>query len=310
MSPRGPYSGREPSTVIWAAGWDFVLGDTPDEMDPNLLAARAIDAIEHAAPQNSPIARAAFGNVVAFGLPMVTRTVTGWLLGAAGRINAPLGRELATTLFKSTLSIRSILQSSSDATDRIRSRTGGDMETDIESAQVGQALRGISDDYTETVVGPLIYFTLMGVPGAVAYRTTRVLRKKWNDQRGDGGKQLRPAANRAFAAANFIPSVLSGVLLSWSARWTEGRGHEAWQAAQEASRERSWQNPRWSHGAVAGALDVRLTDEIELEVLNPEGKSATIDELRRGRRLFIVATGLALAATVILSGLTRSRLRR
>ena len=310
MPPRGPYSGREPSTVIWAAGWDFVLGDTPDEIDPNLLAARAIDAIEHAAPQNSPIARAAFGNVVAFSLPMVTRTVTGWLLGAAGRINAPLGRELATTLFKSTLSIRSILQSSSDAADRIRSRTGGDMETDTESVQVGRALRGISCDYTETVVGPLFYFTLMGVPGAVAYRTTLILRGKWNDERGDDGKQLSRAANRAFAAANFIPSVLSGVFLSWSARWTEGRGHESWQAAREASRERSWQDPRWSHGAVAGALDVRLTDKIESEILNPEGKSATIDELRRGRRLFIVATGLALAATIILSGLTRSRPRR
>jgi adenosylcobinamide-phosphate synthase len=278
-------------------------------MDPNVLAARAIDAIESAAPQNSPAARVAFGNVVAFGLPMVTRTVTGWLLGAAGRINAPLGRELATTLFKSTLSIRSLLQSSSDAADRIRSRTGGGMETDTESDQVGEALRRISDDYTEAVVGPLFYFTLMGVPGAVAYRTTRVLREKWSDERGDHGKELGRAANRAFAAVNFIPSVLSGVFLSWSARWTERRGHEAWQAAREASRERSWQDSRWSHGAVAGALDVRLTNEAGSDILNPEGKPATIDELRRGRRLFMVATGVALAVTIILSGLTHLRRR-
>jgi adenosylcobinamide-phosphate synthase len=241
---------------------------------------------------------------------MVTRTVTGLLLGAAGRINAPLGRELATTLFKSTLSIRAILQSSSDAADRIRSRPNGGVERDTESDEVGRALRQISTDYTEAVVAPLFYFTLMGVPGAVAYRTTRVLREKWSDERGEDGKQLSRAANRAFSAANFMPSVLSGLFLSWSARWTEGRGSEAWQAAREASQERSWQDPRWSQGAVAGALDVRLTGETESESLNPEGNPATIDELRRGRRLFIVATGVALAATIVLSGLTRTRRRR
>ncbi len=310
MSPRGPYSGRESSTVIWAAGWDFALGDTPDEMDPNVMAARVIDAIERATPQNSPAARAAFGNIVAFGLPMMARTVTGWLLGAAGRINGSLGRELATTLFKSTLSIRSILQSSSEAADRIRSRPGGAIEADTESDQVGRALRRISTDYTESVVGPLFYFTLMGVPGAVAYRTTRVLREKWSAERDDHGNQLSRAATRAFAAANFVPSVLSGVFFSWSARWTDGRGNEAWKAARDASRERGWQDPQWSQGAVAGALDVRLTDETGSDIVNPEGSPATADELRRGRRLFIVATGIALAATIILSGLTRSRHRR
>jgi adenosylcobinamide-phosphate synthase len=305
MSPPGPYSGLEPSTVIWAAGWDFLLGEAPDEMDPNVLADRVITAVEQAAPQNSGTARSAFGNVVAFGLPLVARTVTGWLIGSTGRINRSVGREVATTLFKSTMSIRSTLQATSDATDIASNRVVRATNTNDESENVSGVLKRISNDYTENVMGPLCYFAFMGVPGAVAYRLARSLRDRWSAS-DDDQDPLGPAADRAFAVANFLPSVLSGALLAWSARWTERRGKEAWTMARQENEKRDWKEPRWAEGAIAGALDVRIGGASSPEAVNLEGRDPAADDLPRARRLFLVATGIALVSTVIVSSIRRS----
>ena len=114
-------------------------------------------------------------------------------------------------------------------------------------------LRQVAAGYTESVVGPLLFFTLAGVPGAMTYQTSRLLRDRWTEKRPSADPLAR-AAERAFAVVNFVPSFVSGVLLSWSARWTEKRGHEAWAAAQRENERHGWMDPNWPSGALAGAL--------------------------------------------------------
>ena len=302
-------AGRDPRSVVWAAGWDFALGETPEEMDPNAALLRAIDAVEQAAPRHSRTAQGVFGNVAAFILPLAVRTAVGWLLGIAGRLNQSLAREAATTLLKSTLSIRSTLRSTTEVlaapepvapAGPTAGKTDGDVHT---------ALQRIAADYTENVVGPLLFFTLAGVPGALTYRTSRLLRDRWTERRSSADPLARAAA-RGFAVVNFVPSFVSGVLLSVTARWAEGRGREAWTAAQRENEGRGWLDPNWSTGALAGALDVRIEDASEIDgAVNPTGRAPGRDDLRRARRLFVVATGVMVAATVVFTSLRPLRRR-
>ncbi len=301
--------GRDPGSVIWSVGWDFALGETPEEIDPNTLIVRAIDAVEQAAPQHSRAARSVFGNVMVFMLPLAVRTATRWFLGTAARLNRALAREAATTLLKSTLSIRSTLSATNETLAASQSVPEAGPTAGAIGGDIDVAMRRIATDYMENVVGPLLYFTLAGVPGALAYRTSRHLRDRWGGGRSNDDP-LKRAAARGFAIANFVPSFVSGVLLSWTARWTESRGREAWATARQENDTRGWTEPNWPTAALAGALDVRIVDtDTGKDTVNPAGKVLGTDDLKRARRLFVVATGAALAATVILTSL-RPRGRR
>ena len=318
---RGSYSGGDSGTVIWAVGWDLILGDSPEEADPAALAANAADAVALRAPQNSQTARAIYGTVASVGLPFLASKVTRWLLSTTARVNLTLSREIATTLLKSTISIRSTLHALSDVRDSIDAQAVPVLASDqaqeslpvveatvttAESLEVSRTIHRVGDDLTGNLVGPLFYFVLMGVPGAVAYRVSRVVAERWSQKPSD---PLARAARRVLAVMSFVPSMLSGLLVAGAARLTERRGAESWDASRGASRSRPWTRPGWEDGAFAGALDVQI-DTGRGDLVNAHGRLPTAADLPRVRRLFLVSAAGAILGGLLVAGVRTSTVRR
>ena len=317
--------GHEPGTLLWAVGWDVLLGDIPEEADPVGVATRAADALEARAPQHSYVARTIYAMGAAFALPYAAWLGSKWALGAAGLIHRAVYRETATTLLKGTISIRGSLNAlrdlerpeeqetadtaSSDDVERLmreagmgESVTGTAQETtpDQQQKQRSHALRKLGNDFRDGVVGPLLYFAVFGIPGAVAYRVVKTVGARW---RRHGDDPLAIAARRVDTAATIAPSVATSLILSAGAQLTSQRGKEAWETSRsEASARGNVLEGGWTEAAMAGALGVKLDAEPEITDwetdTNPEGREIEADDVEHARQLFWIATGWAVAATL------------
>lgn len=324
--------GQEPGTLLWAVGWDVLLGDIPEEADPVGVATRAADALEARAPQNSYMARTVYAMGAAFALPYAAWLGSKWVLGAAGLIHRAVYREAATALLKGAISIRGGLNALRDLEPQEGSETDQEAVSDdvtrlMREAGMGQsvtgtaqgvspdelqkqrshALRKLSNDFRDGVVGPLLYFALFGIPGAVAYRVVKTVGARW---RRHGDDPLAVAARRVDSAASIAPSVAAGLFLSAGAQLTSQRGQEAWQTSRaEAGARGNVLEGGWTEAATAGALGVKLDAEPEVTGwqmdTNPEGRAIENEDIEQARQLFWIATAWAVAATlaaVILRG--------
>ena len=318
--------GLEPSTLLWAVGWDVLLGDIPEEADPVGLATRAADALEARAPQNSYVARTIYAMGAAFALPYAAWLGTKWILGAAGLIHSAVYREAATALLKGTISIRGSLnalreleqpevedapqgEAVADDVDRLireagmaESVTGTVQETSPELLQTqrSHALRKLGNDFRDGVVGPLLYFAIFGIPGAVAYRVVKTLGARW---RRHGNDPLAVAAKRIDTAATIAPAVATSLVLAAGAQLTSQRGQEAWETSRAEARARgNVLEGGWTEAAIAGALGVKLDAEPELTNWEPdtnaEGRNIEAEDIEHARQLFWIATAWAVAATL------------
>ena len=317
--------GQEPGTLLWAVGWDVLLGDIPEEADPSTIAERAADALEARAPQNSYVARTMYAFGAAFALPYAAWLGTKWALGAAGLVHRAVYREAATALLKGAISIRGGLNAlntlervdeheiadgaGADDVERLMREAGmGESVTgtaqEVSPAELqrkrSHALRKVGNDFRDGIVGPLFYFAVFGIPGAVAYRVIKTVGTRW---RKHGNDPLAVAAKRVDDAATIAPSVLSGLVLSAGAQLTSQRGKQAWEAsrAETGARGNVLQNA-WTEAAMAGALGVKLDAEPEDTDwgfdTNPEGRDIENEDIEHARQLFWIATGWAVAATL------------
>ena len=252
----------------------MLLGDIPEEADPVGVATRAADALEARAPQNSYVARTVYAMGAAFALPYAAWLGSKWVLGAAGLIHRAVYREAATALLKGAISIRGGLNAlrdlenqneqegeealSDDVTRLMReagmseSVTGTAQEVSPEALQQrrSHALRKLSNDFRDGVVGPLLYFAIFGIPGAVAYRVVKTLAARW---RRHGNDPLAVAARRVDSAASIAPSVASSLFLSAGAQLTSQRGQDAWETSRlEASARGNVLEGGWAEAAMAG----------------------------------------------------------
>jgi adenosylcobinamide-phosphate synthase len=118
------------------------------------------------------------------------------------------------------------------------------------------AIESLAENLSDSVVAPLLYYTLFGLPGAAAYR----LFNTFDSMVGYHGRYeyLGKAAARLDDVLNVLPARLTALLIIVLAPLFGGRRQKAWQIwHRDASRTAS---PNAGHpmAAAAGALGVQL----------------------------------------------------
>ena len=147
------------------------------------------------------------------------------------------------------------------AREEISQLVGRDVER-LDLAGCNRAtLESLSENLSDGVVSPLIWLTLVGIPGMLAfkvistmdsmvgYRNSRYLRFGWFGARADD-------------LMNWVPARLTWVLLSISA-WVlpDYDGRMAWSIGLSQHQYMSGPNAGWGQAASAGALRVQLVGE-------------------------------------------------
>ncbi len=133
------------------------------------------------------------------------------------------------------------------------SRNTGDLDDPMLASS---AVESVAEGTGDSVVAPLFYFLLFGIPGAIAYRAVNTL----DSMVGYHGKYeyLGKFASILDDILNFIPARLAALLLSFAAWLVKQRGNESWRTALREHTTTESPNAGWPIAAMAGALNVRL----------------------------------------------------
>ena len=170
----------------------------------------------------------------------------------------------------------------------------------LNASQVREsAIESLAENLNDSVVAPLFWFALGGLPAAAIYRFANTADAMWG-YRGRFEWAGKWAA-RADDALSWLPARLTGALLCLAA-WKR----PAWQALRaEASRTPS-PNGGWTMGTMALLLGVHL-HKPGVYALNATGRrpdaAHTRQALAWARRAVVWATGMCMTALLVVHAL-------
>jgi adenosylcobinamide-phosphate synthase len=138
----------------------------------------------------------------------------------------------------------------------------------LSEAQVRQAaISTLAENLNDSVVAPLFWFVLLGLPGAAVYRFANTADAMWGYRGERAGRDWTWAgkwAARADDALSWVPARITALLI---ALWFKGRGLQQLPAVAQQTPS---PNGGWPMGALALGMNIRLEKE-GVYCLNAQG---------------------------------------
>ncbi len=210
-------------------------------------------------------------------------------------------------LREETMAVESALQHSLEAGRRRLAFLVSRNTAELTAVEVREsAIESLAENLNDSVIAPLFWFMLFGLPGAVVYRFANTADAMWGYRGLRHGVDWEWAgkwAARADDALSWVPARITALLLSLAVCGLPFR-----RLSGEAVKTPS-PNSGWPMAAMALGLGVRL-GKPEVYVLNPDGREpAMADTLRadllacRAVRLGTLSAFVALVAAFLITWL-------
>lgn len=255
------------AVLVAAVVWDLVLGEPPARLHPVVWVGRFVGALAGAAPRGQR-AELAYGalmpvlGLVVFVLPALL------LLTVLEAVFWPAYFLLGTYLLKSSFSVRGLLSAAAAVRGALaagdlplaRERLGALVSRDTskldEELVAAAAIESVAENSSDSVVAPLLYFGLFGVPGAFAYRVLNT----YDSMVGYHGRYeyLGKVSARLDDLANLVPARLTALTFMLGTLLAGEGVDRVWRATRLFSGKTESPNAGWPVAAMAGALDVTL----------------------------------------------------
>ena len=163
------------------------------------------------------------------------------------------------------------------------------------------AIESLAENLNDSVVAPLFWFALLGLPGAALYRFANTADAMWGYRSQRDGRYWEWAgkwAARADDVLSWLPARITALLLALVAGGVPLRA-----LAQEARKTPS-PNSGWPMAAMALALGVRLSKP-GTYCLHAEGRAPTPQDAQRAQKIVskvaLALAGCALVALVLIA---------
>lgn len=143
-----------------------------------------------------------------------------------------------------------------EARVKVSALVSRDVRTLEEPQLVSATIESVAENLNDSVVAPLLYFLIGGVPGAIGYRAVNTL----DAMIGYHGKYeyLGKAAAKLDDVLNFVPARISALLLVIAARLCRKDSRNAWRVLLRDHGKTESPNAGWPMSAMAGALRTKL----------------------------------------------------
>ncbi len=260
-------AGEQVLCLVLAFLWDRFAGEPPAVVHPVVWLGRLIAAFGRPRPERSSRAEFLRGLAVALVLPTVAWFGTELVL--LGLADTPWLRVLVGVwLLKSTFALSALANTAGDvqralrnedlagARQGLRSLCSRDPAALDESDLAAGAIESVAENASDSVVAPLFFYVLFGLPGALAYRAINTA-DAMIGYRGDY-EWFGKAAARLDDAVNFVPARLTALLLLLSGGLT---GHDVGRGISILRRDGALtESPNAGRpmATMAGLLGVRL----------------------------------------------------
>jgi adenosylcobinamide-phosphate synthase len=250
--------------LVAALAFDVVLGEPPARLHPVVWMGSLQKALRRRAP-SGPLPAFFWGAFMALVGPIGFGGLT-WL--ALHHTHGVLRWLLAVFLLKSAFAVRALATAGwgvsrplatgdlPAAASALRSLVSRETQSLSPALVAAAAVESVAENASDSVVAPLLFFAVAGVPGAVAYRAINTL-DALIGYRGEL-EWLGKAAARLDDLANLVPARVTALLIALAA--PVGGGSIRGALALWARDRRLTESPNAGHpmSAMAGALGVEL----------------------------------------------------
>lgn len=323
LSPGLPYAAACLALVLLLALWiDKRLGEPPSGVHPVVWMGYYLKACGHLAVRRPPAPAFLLGAVAWCGGAAVTgamawgvQALVFWQLagfeatpGHEAAMDTALLAVLMAWLLKCMLSWRmlreevgavelALRQSLAAGRERLSWLVSRDTAQLTESQVRESAIESLAENLNDSVVAPIFWFVLLGLPGAAVYRFANTADAMWGYRGVHRGKHWEWAgkwAARADDVLSWAPARLTALLLVLAA---EGLSLSA---LQREARKTPSPNSGWPMAAMALALGVSL-GKPGVYSLNPEGRPPRAPDiaLAQGLASKAVFAGVFVALTAM-----------
>ncbi|NOK64276.1 MAG: Adenosylcobinamide-phosphate synthase [Chloroflexi bacterium AL-W] len=282
-----------PTTLLFALTLDQLLDELPTGVHPVVLIGRWFVVGERLAPERA-VPRLAWG--------------AGWLTGGmvlGGALASLVPRQplvqgaLASTLLAYRGLDRAVgeVQAALERDDLVEARRllGWHLVSrptdDLSKAEISAAaIESLAENLSDSMMAPLWWYLLGGLPGLVVYRVCNTADSMWG-YRNERYEYLGKAAARCDDLLNIAPARLTAVLIALAAQVTNGRGAVALRVAMRDQGRTASPNASWPMATMAGALDTTLTKRDHYS-LGDGSQTPDVVMLAEARRIVRRAVGL------------------
>lgn len=301
--------------VLVALALDVLFGEPPARWHPVVAMGRYLDAVGRrvsraagAVPRpGAEFWLGALGWCVGAALVVALAWAAGWWMQTLH----PLAQAaLLGVLLKPLLSwrmlrdeVRAVEAALAESLDAGRQRVGWLVSRDVthlSETQVREAaVSTLAENLNDSVVAPLFWFAIAGLPGAALYRFANTADAMWGYRGERGGRDWTWAgkwAARVDDALSWLPARLTALLIALPA---VGRG---WSAVVANAGRTPSPNGGWPMGALAVGLGIRLGKPGVYD-LNAQGRAPLAGDTAQAlRRCGQVVAMLSVVAALVAVG--------
>ena len=306
------------SLWLLALAFDVLVGEPPNRLHPVAWLGRLLAWGRARSRASSPAGLMAAGGGILAGVLLLVVGLAALASWLAGRLGWP-GLVLEAALLKCAFSLRGLAGAAMGVTaaleagslEEARRRVARDLVSrpaeELSAPHVASAtVESVAENLTDSLVAPLLFFLIGGLPGAWAYRVVNTADAMWGYREGDL-EYLGKAAARLDDALNWIPARLAAIGIVLSAFMSGAAGGRAvigaWRTMWRDGGRTASPNAGWTMAAMAGALGVTLEKPGAYRL--GSGPLPTARHIHRAVQVMLVASGLSVAVGLAVAALGR-----
>ncbi len=301
---------RLAATVALAFAIDLALGEFPAPLHPVVWMGRLLSLLERAAPAAGRTRQLAWGALVAVCVPGLFAAAALALASATRRLGWA-GVPLDALALKSTFALRALGEAGRCVRDALRAGDLGRARDGLRSlcsrdpSRLGPrelaagAVESLAENASDSVVAPLFWFALLGLPGAFACRAVNTLDARIG-YHGSFEWLGKPAA-RLDDLWNLVPARLTAVLLLAAGLLLRADARGGVRVLLRDGGATESPNAGRPMAAMAGLLGVALEKPGHYQ-LGREGSPPSAESIGAAWRIVRVAALLAAVLSIVLPG--------
>lgn len=291
-----------PALLVAAIAVDIGLGEPPARLHPVVWMGRCLGRLQ-GLPRASPAVELARGAAMTLAVALGFAALAWIVLSLVADVGW-LWWPVAIWLLTSTFAIRGLATAAADVRDALdgddlagarrglRSLCARSAEGLDEPALCSATIESVAENASDSVVAPLFYFAIAGLPGALAYRVINTA----DAMIGYRGRYeyLGKAAARLDDLLNWIPARITALFIVVAS--ASARAVRAWRRDARCTASPNAGHPM---AAMAGVLGVQLAKP-DHYVLNATGRAPRPGDVTRALGVYWRASALAVAAIAIM----------
>lgn len=302
--------------ILWimalALSVDLALGDPPNIVHPVAWMGQVISFLERGGRKLRPVWQFIYGVMMTFLAAAIFVIPAYFLLNYLQDLNQIAYIIVGGVFLKLTFSIRGLWRAAAKIKLLLQADKLGKTRFELralvsrhtrnldKSLMASAATESVAEGIGDSVVAPLFYFLLLGVPGAIGYRVVNTL----DSMIGYHGKYeyLGKFSARLDDILNFIPARLAALTLLVAAA-VKKNIRRTWRTSLREHVKTQSPNAGWPMAAMAGALGVRL-EKPGYYVLGEGNPAPSVETIGKAINMFLIAAAVWIAICFIAGGIS------